>query len=171
MTWQAATWLAEVTGLLGCLADAISTETDEGIVLEDDAALAHVRALLPLHPPFYPKDQLTDKPERFFAAEMLREAIFNTYEQEIPYSCECQVDAFKETDEIIRIRAHIFVAHESQKGIVIGRGGSALKKVGIRARKRLEDFFGGKKVHLETRVKVRSNWRGDSKALEEFGYL
>ena len=129
-----------------------------------------VRALLPEHPPFYDKEQLTDKPERFFAGEFLREAIFEQYEQEVPYSCECRVDSFKETDDIIRIRAMIYVSHESQKGIVIGKKGAALKKVGIRARTRLEDFF-QKQVYLETRVKVRPNWRSDLKALEDFGYV
>jgi GTP-binding protein Era len=135
-----------------------------------ESVLKHIVALLPVHPPYYPKDQMTDKPERFFAAEMLREAIFETYEQEIPYSCECRIDSFKESEEIIRIRANIFVSHESQKGVVIGKKGSALKKVGIKARGLLEDFF-QKQVYLETRVKVKQNWRQDPRALEEFGYL
>jgi GTP-binding protein Era len=135
-----------------------------------ETVLRSVRALLPEHPPYYDKDQLTDKPERFFAAEFLREAIFEHYEQEVPYSCECRIDAFKEDDEIIRIRAIIYVSHESQKGIVIGKKGSALKKVGSKARQRLEDFF-QKQVYLETRVKVRPNWRSDLRSLEEFGYV
>ena len=144
----------------------ISARRGEGV----DGVLSRVSALLPEHPPYYPKDQLTDKPERFFAGEMLREAIFESYQQEIPYSCECRIESFKEADEIIRLRAIIYVAHDSQKGIVIGKGGQALKKVGMRARARLEDFF-QKKVYLETRCKVRPNWRQDAKALEEFGYL
>ena len=126
-------------------------------------------ALLPEHPPYYDKEQLTDKPERFFAAEFLREAIFEQYHEEVPYSCECRVEAFKESDDLIKVRAVIFVSHESQKGIVIGKKGSALKKVGIAARARLEDFF-QKQVYLETRVKVRPNWRQDPSSLAEFGY-
>jgi len=135
-----------------------------------DAVRRHVLALLPEHPPFYPKEQLTDRPERFFAAEMLREAIFEHYSQEIPYSCECRVTSFKEAEEIIRMSAEIYVAHDSQKGVVIGKGGAALKKVGTSARKKMETFF-DKKVFLETRVKVRANWRQDKKSLEEFGYI
>ena len=88
----------------------------------------------------------------------------------MPYSCECRIEAFKEAEELIRIRAVIYVSHESQKGIVIGKKGAALKKVGIASRKRLEDFF-QKQVYLETRVKVRPNWRQDLKSLEEFGYV
>ena len=89
---------------------------------------------------------------------------------QVPYSCECRIEAFKEAEELIRIRAVIYVSHESQKGIVIGKKGAALKKVGIASRKRLEDFF-QKQVYLETRVKVRPNWRQDLKSLEEFGYV
>lgn len=129
-----------------------------------------VSALLPLHPPFFPKDQMTDKPERFFASEMLRGAIFELYSQEVPYSCEVLIGSFKEKQDIIRITAEICVGSESQKGIVIGAKGAAIKRVGIRARKRMEEFF-LKKVHLETRVKVRKGWREDESALREFGYL
>jgi len=132
--------------------------------------LKYVLALMPEHPPYFPKDELSDKPERFFASEFLREAIFEQYREEVPYSCEVVVDSFKETDEIIRIRANIFVSHDSQKGIVIGHKGTALKKVGIASRKRLEDFF-RKQVFLETRVKVKKNWREDEGALAGFGYL
>ena len=135
-----------------------------------DGVFERVRALLPLHPPFFPKDQLTDKPERFFASEMLRESIFELYSQEVPYSCEVAVCAFKEKPNIIRIEAEIYVASESQKGIVIGAKGAAIKRVGVRARKRLETFF-QKPVFLETRVKVRKGWREDESALKEFGYL
>jgi len=135
-----------------------------------DGVLERLVALLPCHPPFFPKDQLTDKPEKFFAAEMLRESIFELYSQEVPYSTEVAVQSFKEQDDIIRIHCDIYVAQESQKGIIIGSKGSAIKRVGIRSRKRMEEFF-QKKVHLETRVKVRKAWREDETSLREFGYL
>lgn len=135
-----------------------------------DAIMERLMVLLPHHPPFFPKDQLTDKPERFFAAEMLRESIFELYSQEVPYSTEVAVQSFKETEKIIRIQCEIYVAHESQKGIIIGNKGAAIKRVGVRSRKRLEQFF-QKQVHLETRVKVRKAWREDETALREFGYL
>jgi len=137
-----------------------------------DDVLRHLRSLMPEHPPFYDKsdDAMSVLPERFFASEMLREAIFEHYQQEVPYSCECRIEAFKESEEIIRIRADIFVEHDSQKGIVIGAKGSALKRVGIKARRRMEGFF-HKKIHLETRVKVKPNWRQDKFALQEFGYM
>jgi len=135
-----------------------------------DAVMERLMAVLPEHPPFFPKDQLTDKPQRFFAAEMLRESIFELYSQEVPYSCEVAVRAFKESEELIRIQAEIYVAQESQKGILIGNKGSAIKRVGVRTRKQMETFF-QKQVHLETRVKVRKAWREDEVALREFGYL
>ncbi|EOD40529.1 hypothetical protein EMIHUDRAFT_422943 [Emiliania huxleyi CCMP1516] len=143
----------------------VSAETGEGT----EALLARVRACLPLHEPFFPKDQLTDRPERFFAAEMLREAIFTGYRQEVPYSCEVAITAFKELDEIIRVKATIFVSHETQQGIVIGRKGAALKAVGSKARKEMEAFF-CKQVYLQTSVKVRKDWRQDPAALRDFGY-
>lgn len=124
---------------------------------------------LPLHPPYYPKDELTDKPERFFAAEMVREQLFINYKKEIPYSCEVVVDEFKEDDDIIRMRATILVERDSQKGIVIGAGGLMLKRVGIGARKSLEAFF-LKQVHLELHVKVDDNWRSNPNRLKRFGY-
>ena len=127
------------------------------------------RALLPEHPPYYDKEHLTDRPERFFASEMLREAIFEHYQDEIPYSCECKIESFKEGDALIKIAATIYVSQESQKGIVIGHKGNNLKKVGTRARKRLEEFF-QKQVYIETRVKVKPNWRQDEDALDAFGY-
>ena len=126
--------------------------------------------VLPEHEPFFPKDQLTDRPERFFAGEMVREAIMTGYRDEVPYSTEVRVVGFKELDEIIRIKAEIYVAHESQKGIIIGAKGAALKAVGSRARKALEEFF-AKQVYLETRVKVRKAWREDAGALRDFGYF
>jgi len=135
-----------------------------------DEVLRYVLALMPEHPPYFPKDELSDKPERFFAAEFLREAIFEQYREEVPYSCEVVVESFKETDQIIRMRANIYVSHDSQKGIVIGHRGAALKKVGTASRRRLEDFF-QKQVFLETRVKVKKNWREDEGALAGFGYL
>jgi GTP-binding protein Era len=122
---------------------AISALTGENLSELLDTVVAH----LPEHPPYFPEDELTDRPERFFAAELLREQIFLHYEQEVPYSTEVAISDFKEDDDIIRIRAEIYVERDSQKGILIGKGGSALKKVGIEARKRMEDFF-QKKVFL-----------------------
>jgi GTPase len=124
---------------------------------------------LPEHPAYFPKDELTDKPERFFAAEMIREKIFLTYKKEIPYSCEVVIEEFKEDETIIRMRAEIIVERRSQKGIIIGHGGEMLKKVGSQARVDLEDFF-QKKVFLEIFVKVKENWRSDPKSLSRFGY-
>lgn len=123
----------------------------------------------PVHPPYFPKDQLTDKPERFFAAEIVREKIFLNYKKEVPYSCEVVVTEFKEDEKIIRLRAEIYVERKSQKGIIIGKGGAALKKVGIEARKDMEEFF-QKQVHLETFVKVEDDWRKKNKQLQKFGY-
>jgi GTP-binding protein Era len=134
-----------------------------------DGVLQLVLERLPVHPPYYPKDELTDKPERFFAAEMVREKIFKLYKKEIPYSCEVVIEEFKEEDDIIRIRGIIYVERNSQKGIVIGQGGEALKKVGTWAREEMEKFF-QKKVFLEMYVKVNENWRTDPKALSRFGY-
>ena len=134
-----------------------------------DGVLALVLERLPVHPPYYPKDELTDKPERFFAAEMVREKIFKLYKKEIPYSCEVVIEEFKEEEDIIRIRGIIYVERNSQKGIVIGQGGEALKKVGTWAREEMEKFF-QKKVFLEMYVKVNENWRTDPKALSRFGY-
>lgn len=124
---------------------------------------------LPEHPAYYPKDEFTDKPERFFVAEIIREKIFLNYKQEIPYSSEVVVEEFKEDEKIIRIRAIIYVERKSQKGILIGKGGEALKKVGIEARKDLEQFF-QKQIHLETFVKVADNWRRAEGRLKQFGY-
>ncbi len=134
-----------------------------------EGVLQLVMERLPIHPPYYPKDELTDKPERFFAAEMVREKIFKLYKKEIPYSCEVVIEEFKEEQDIIRIRGIIYVERNSQKGIVIGQGGEALKKVGTWAREEMEKFF-QKKVFLEMYVKVNENWRTDPKALSRFGY-
>lgn len=125
--------------------------------------------LLPESPPFYPKDQLTDKPERFFVNEIIREKILLHYKKEIPYAVEIDTEEFFEDENIIRIRSVIMVERETQKGIIIGHKGSALKRVGVEARKDLEAFF-GKQIHLETYVKVNKNWRSDKRQLRRFGY-
>lgn len=125
--------------------------------------------LLPESPPFYPKDQLTDKPERFFVNEIIREKILLHYKKEIPYSVEIDTEEFFESDNIIRMRSVIMVERDTQKGIIIGHKGSALKRVGVEARKDLEQFF-GKQVHLELYVKVNKNWRSNERQLKRFGY-
>ena len=124
---------------------------------------------LPEHPAYFPKDELTDKPERFFVSEIIREKIFLNYKKEIPYSCEVVIEEFKEEEEIIRIRAEISVERKSQKGIVIGNKGEALKKVGTQARLDMEQFF-QKKIFLDLYVRVNENWRTDQKLLRRFGY-
>lgn len=134
-----------------------------------DSVLKKIIDLLPESPPFYPKDEMSDKPTRFFVAETVREKVLLNYHQEIPYSVEVAVDSFKEEEDIIRIRCVIHVARESQKGIIIGHQGKALKKVGTEARKDLESFL-GKKVFLELHVKVSKNWREDEVQLRRFGY-
>ena len=125
--------------------------------------------LLPESPPFYPKDQLTDKPERFFVNETIREKILLHYKKEIPYAVEIETEEFFEEEKIIKIRSVIMVERETQKGIIIGHKGSALKRIGIESRKDLEKFF-GKQIHLELYVKVNKNWRSNAKQLKRFGY-
>lgn len=125
--------------------------------------------LLPESPPFYPKDQLTDKPERFFINETIREKILIHYKKEIPYAVEVDTEEFFEEENIIRVRSVIMVERETQKGIIIGHKGSALKRVGVEARKDLEKFF-GKQIHLELYVKVNKNWRSNQNQLKRFGY-
>ncbi len=125
--------------------------------------------LLPVSPAFYPKDQLTDKPERFFVNEAIREQILVNYKKEIPYSVEVETEEFVEDEDIIRIRSVIMVERDSQKGIIIGHKGSALKRVGTEARKELEKFF-GKKIHIELYVKINKNWRSNQHQLKRFGY-
>jgi GTP-binding protein Era len=125
--------------------------------------------LLPESPPFYPKDQLTDKPERFFVNESIREKILMHYKKEIPYAVEVETEEFFEEENIIRMRSVIMVERETQKGIIIGHKGTALKRVGVEARKDLEQFF-GKQVHLELYVKVNKNWRSNQNQLKRFGY-
>jgi GTP-binding protein Era len=135
-----------------------------------DTVFARITELLPEGDPYYPKDALTDKPERFFVSEIIREKIFETYSKEIPYSCEVVIAEFKEDKNIIRIRAEIMVSRKSQKGIVIGHKGEKLKRVGTDARKDMEKFF-EKKVFLELYVKVDDNWRSDDNRLKRYGYL
>ena len=125
--------------------------------------------LLPEGPAYFPKDQFTDKPERFFVNEAVREKILLNYKKEIPYSVEVATEEFLEDEKIIRIRSVVMVERESQKGIIIGHKGSALKKVGVEARKELEKFF-GKQVHIELYVKVNKNWRSNTNQLKRFGY-
>jgi len=125
--------------------------------------------LIPISPPYFPKDQLTDKPERFFVNEKLREKILLYYDKEIPYSVEVQTEEFKEEESIIKIKSLILVERESQKGIIIGHKGVALKKIGTKARIDLEKFF-GKKVFIELHVKVSKNWRSNPNQLKKFGY-
>ena len=125
--------------------------------------------ILPESPAFYPKDQLTDKPERFFVNEKIREKILLHYKKEVPYSVEIETEEFKEEKKLIRIRSIIMVERETQKGIIIGHKGAALKRVGAEARKDLEQFF-GKKLFLELYVKVNKNWRSNKKQLRRFGY-
>lgn len=125
--------------------------------------------LLPESPPFYPKDQLTDKPERFFVNEKIREKILTHYKKEIPYSVEVETDSFVEEENIVRIRSVIMVERDTQKGIIIGHKGKAIKRVGAEARKDLEIFF-DKKVYLELFVKVNKNWRSNKNQLKRFGY-
>ncbi len=131
--------------------------------------LSHIEKLLPESAPYFDKDQLTDKPARFFVSEILREKILLYYDKEIPYSVEVAVEQFKETDTSIHINAVIYVERDSQKGIIIGHRGVALKKVGTEARKSLERFF-GKKIYLETFVKVDKDWRNSDRELTNFGY-
>ncbi len=134
-----------------------------------DLLFDEILTLLPNHPAYFPKDSLTDKAERFFAAEIIREKIFLNYEEEIPYSCEVVITDFEEGENLISIRAEIYVERQSQKGIIIGKGGSALKKVGQEARMDMETFF-DKKVFLETHVKVEADWRKKESKLKKFGY-
>jgi GTP-binding protein Era len=141
------------------------------------------RSLLPVGPPLYDEDALTDRSERFFASEMIRAAIFEEFQKEIPYCTEVQVTEFKEAKQqqqrddgeknnnsILRLSATIFVERESQKGILVGTGGKQIKKVGIRARKSLESFFQSK-VHLDLIVKVDKDWRSKEDKLKKFGYI
>jgi GTPase len=146
----------------------LSAQTGAGV----DALLGLVVATLPERPAYFPRESLTDQPETFFVAEAIREKIFRLTNQEIPYACAVRVEELTERErpECVYIRAQIFVEQESQKGIVIGRQGSMLKRIGTAAREDLERFF-GIKTYIDLRVGVRKNWRKDEKALREFGFL
>lgn len=148
-------------------AEIIPISALEGFQVE--AVFDRILELLPDSPAFYPKDQLTDKPERFFINESIREKILIHYKKEIPYAVEVDTEEFFEEEKIIRIRSVIMVERETQKGIIIGHKGSALKRVGVEARRDLEQFF-GKQIHLELYVKVNKNWRSNQKQLRRFGY-
>lgn len=128
-----------------------------------------ILALLPESPPYYPKDTLTDKPERFFVNENIREKILLNYNKEIPYAVEVMTEEFIEDERIIRIRSVIMVERDTQKGIIIGHKGEALKRVGMQARADLEKFF-GKQIHIELYVKVNKDWRSNTNQLKRFGY-
>lgn len=134
-----------------------------------DVVLARIKALLPEHPAYFDADQWTDKPARFFVTEIIREKILLYYDKEIPYSVEVVVEQFKEQEKTIHINAVIYVERDSQKGIIIGHRGVALKKVSTEARKSLEKFF-GKSIYLEVYVKVDKDWRNSDKALRQYGY-
>ena len=125
--------------------------------------------ILPKSPPYYDKDAITNRSERFFVEEIIREKILKHYKKEVPYSVEIQVDHFIEENELIRIRAIIFVLRESQKGIIIGHKGMGLKRIGSEARRDIEKLL-DKKVFLETPIKVKKNWRNDTSQLKRFGY-
>lgn len=131
--------------------------------------LKRIKELLPESPAFFDKDQLTDKPARFFVSEIIREKILLYYDKEIPYAVEVRVERFKEDDTRIHINAVIYVERDSQKGIIIGHQGVALKKVNTESRKALGKFF-GKKIFLETFVKVDKDWRSSQRELDAFGY-
>ena len=134
-----------------------------------DQLLTEIINLMPVHPPYFPLDTLTDKSERFFASEIVREQIFKNFKQEVPYSSEVEITSFKEDEDIIRLRAEIYVERNSQKAILIGKKGEAIKKVGTEARLAMEEFF-GKKVFLETYIKVEQDWRKKDNMLKRFGY-
>lgn len=135
-----------------------------------DYILNRITNLLPEGPAFFPKDELTDKTQRFFISEIIREKVFLNFRDEIPYSVEVGVEEFKEEEKIIRIRAIIFVMRESQQGILIGQGGKGLQKIGTDARIEIEEFL-GKKVFLETKIKVEKDWRERDSQLRRFGYM
>jgi GTP-binding protein Era len=134
-----------------------------------DVVKNRILELLPESPPYYPKDELTNKNMRFFVSEMIREKILLLYQKEVPYSTEVVIDTYKEEKDIIRIKAFIFVARESQRRIIIGHEGKAIKKLGIESRKEIERFV-EKQIYLDITVKVRKNWRDDDKALDNFSY-
>ena len=134
-----------------------------------DKILERIKQLLPVAPAFYDKDAITDKPKRFFVSESIREKILKHYKKEVPYSVQVEVEEFEDEEDIIRIRAIIYVLRESQRGIIIGHKGAGIKRIGTEARRELERFFGNK-IFLETVVKVKKNWRDDDRQLKSFGY-
>lgn len=135
-----------------------------------DHVLKRIKALLPESPPYYDKSELTDKPEKFFVSEIVREKIFLNYKKEVPYACEVIVTSYKESEKLVHIMVDILVERDSQKGIIIGHKGDKLKKVGTEARKDMEQFL-QKKVYLEVFVKVDKDWRQNERRLKNFGYL
>ncbi|MBX2967817.1 MAG: GTPase Era [Cyclobacteriaceae bacterium] len=157
-------WKEHLPNLAGILPVSATTGENIGQLMEA------IIQTMPEHPPYFPQDELSDKTERFFAGEIIREKIFMNLEQEVPYSTEVSITEFSETDDIIRMRAEIYVERDSQKGIIIGKGGSMLKKLGMESRQTMEAFF-NKKVFLETHVKVADNWRKQKDKLRRFGYL
>ena len=134
-----------------------------------DAIFDRIMELLPDNPPYFPKDELTDRSMRFFVSEIIREKILLYYQKEIPYSCEVAVESYHEEEGIDRISAIIFVERESQKGIIIGHQGNALKKLGTESRKDIEEFT-GKRCYLQIHIKVLKDWRNSDRALKQFGY-
>lgn len=134
-----------------------------------DVLLGHILTYVPEAPAFYPDDQITDRSERFIASEIIREKIMMRYKEEIPYSVQVEITEFKEEEKLLRISAEIYVMRDSQKQILIGKGGVAIKNVGVAARRDLELFF-GKQVFLQTYVRVKENWRDDDRLLKQFGY-
>ncbi len=148
-------------------AEIIPLSALEGFNIEK--LLNRIIELLPQSPPYFPKDQLTDKSIRFFVSEIIREKLMINYHKEVPYSAQVEVESFEESEDIIRMRVIIFVSRDSQKGIIIGHKGEAIKKVGTEARKDIEEFL-GKKVFLELFVKVSKDWRNKERVLKRFGY-
>ena len=134
-----------------------------------DQLLAKITEKLPVHEPYFPKDQLTDRPMRFFVSEIIREKMLLNYKKEIPYSVEVVVDEYKESDDMVRIMATLYVERETQKAIVIGKGGQAIKKLGMDARAELEEFI-GQHVFLDLSVKVLKDWRNNESIINRFGY-
>jgi GTP-binding protein Era len=144
----------------------ISAQNNDGVQL----VLNEIKKILPLHPALFPDDVLTEHTERFLTAELIREAIFDRYFDEIPYSCDVQIEEFKERENgMIFILAYIFVEKDSQKSIIIGKDGTMIRSLGIDARKKIEEFLNSK-IYLELRVKVEPNWRRNEKSLQRFGY-
>ncbi|MFN8288377.1 MAG: GTPase Era [Chitinophagales bacterium] len=138
--------------------------------LNRDSFLKKISSLMPDSPAYFDKDQLSDRNVRFFVSEIIREKIFLNYQKEIPYSCEVEVNSYKEDEDIDRIKCTIYVERESQKAIILGKGGESIKKTGIDAREAIQSFVGGKKVHLELVVKVKDKWRNSENTLRNFGY-